>query len=101
MVWRGSAISRRRTRLEGRDGADRRLLILGDRLLALNARNGEPIASFSHCRARWICAENLEVVATWRRCGVYRARAGCVLISILLGSSPGEGHRHPDICAWR
>ncbi len=77
------------------DGTDRRLLVTsGDRLLALDARNGEPIAGFGE-QGKVDLRENLgRDVDTVRR--VQGASPGAIFQDlILLGSSPGEGYLAP------
>ncbi len=77
------------------DGSDRRLLVTaGDRLLALNARNGEPITSFG-MQGQVDLRENLgRDVESVRR--VQSSGPGAIFEDlILLGSSPGEGYLAP------
>jgi quinoprotein glucose dehydrogenase len=77
------------------DGTDRRLLLTAnDRLQAVNARNGELIASFGH-EGKVDLRENLgRDVETVRR--VQSSGPGAIFDDlILLGSSPGEGYLSP------
>ena len=77
------------------DGKDRRLLVTaGDRLMALDARNGEPIASFG-VAGKVDLRENLgRDPETVRR--VQGTSPGAIFEDlVLLGSSPGEGYLSP------
>jgi quinoprotein glucose dehydrogenase len=77
------------------DGTDRRLLVTaGDRLIALDARTGEPIPGFGD-NGKVDLRENLaRDPATVRR--VQAASPGAIYQDlILLGSSPGEGYISP------
>jgi quinoprotein glucose dehydrogenase len=77
------------------DGTDRRLLVTaGDRLIALDARTGEPIPSFGN-NGKVDLRENLgRDPDTVRR--VQAAGPGAIYQDlILLGSSPGEGYLSP------
>jgi quinoprotein glucose dehydrogenase len=80
---------------KSRDGTDRRLLVTsGDRLLALDARNGEPIASFGK-DGKVDLREHLGMDAEKVR-RVQSASPGAIFEDlILLGSSPGEGYLSP------
>jgi quinoprotein glucose dehydrogenase len=80
---------------KSKDGSDRRLLVTaGDRLLALDARNGEPIASFG-VNGKVDLRENLGMDPEKVR-RVQSASPGAIFEDlILLGSSPGEGYLSP------
>jgi quinoprotein glucose dehydrogenase len=80
---------------KSKDGKDRRLLVTtGERLLALNALNGELITTFGQ-QGKVDLRENLgRDVESVRR--VQSASPGAIYQDlILLGSSPGEGYISP------
>jgi quinoprotein glucose dehydrogenase len=76
-------------------GADRRLLLTsGERLIALDARTGEPIDSFGTKGAVDLREGLARDPATVRR--VQSASPGAIFDDlILMGSSPGEGYISP------
>jgi quinoprotein glucose dehydrogenase len=91
-----SGISRRGMNYwKSADGTDRRLLLTAnDRLMALNARNGESITSFGNDGTVDLREDLGRDPQTVRR--VQSSGPGAIFEDlILLGSSPGEGYLSP------